>query len=97
MFIEKCWNIYLHAWFAWKGQSLEDICSMITKVDARYWHYQRDECQIMVFRRFLSYYIPMRDITFFLVLVWYTKHLSIFLMRWMISRSKHDKYNIKIQ
>ncbi len=41
--------------YVWNGAPLEDACAQITKVDARFWLNQTDQCRLMFDRQFSSF------------------------------------------
>jgi len=55
----------------WRGKSLPDICSTITKVDSHFWTSSNEkmyECELIVFREYHSFMVGILSIVYLLVL-----------------------------
>lgn len=69
----------VHGYGCWGGKSSPDICSQITGVDATFWVQNSDDCQIVLERKFVAFYIGTMTI-FILIFIYSTIN---FLSTWL--------------
>lgn len=53
----------------WKSRSRADICSQLTAVDANFWEINRQECEDIIQRDFISLYSVVQCIIYFYILL----------------------------
>lgn len=95
IFVTMCWQIYTNAWFAWQGQTAEHICSTLTKVDPQVWVGMNSECQIIIVRHFMSFYIPFRNLLLIVILLWQIRNACQYIFCIAVNHVRCDYKKIR--
>ena len=83
-----CWQVYTSAWFSWNGREFQDICENITKINAQFWLQHEQECMVLVWKNFLSYYVPARNFFVAWYILWTVHMLTTHAIKKMFA-SRH--------
>ena len=86
--------------YVWNGAPIEDACAQITKVDARFWLNQTDQCRLMFDRQFSAFSTVAGVSLYFLslsVIIFYLLCRCCFLRPIASEIARAFKKNIKTQ